>query len=521
MSVYSQGVYDIITMSQTQHGGTARFASMGGAFTALGGDASTLSQNPAGVGTFRRTDISITPFIPIGAVSSKYMGIKTNDDKASFGLSNASIVFNFDVNKGALKYINFGIAYNNQASFLEQSNVRGGTTPYSRLDAFAHDAYYNHDYDSRGNIIIDNRSQEGRNAGLAYENYLINDVYKGTDSIMFYPAIPLQDGKVRSSERSKTRGSIGEYAFSLGANIEDMLYLGITFGIQNINYSYINQYSEFAASNNFANEDFSQYTLHTEYSYNGVGYNFKGGFIIRPFAKADFLTGLRLGGSAHTSTFTYMNDYDYTEMNYQLQNGNSDNKKFDPYETKFEVQTPYRLMAGAAYVFGNQYSVVKGTLSFDYEYSNYSSVEFFHNSDLNNELRLNSDLNNELRLNSELKKSLKKGTSNYRVGGELVFQNVALRAGYALYDTPHLSDKQYRANVYSGGIGFSSNMVYFDIGYSLTCKNTSVDYYEKYGIGLIDYDEFGAQLIPPSIEERSVNYRIFQHKIMITIGMRF
>ena len=39
------------------YGGTARFMSMGGAFTALGGDISTLSQNPAGIGVFRTSEM--------------------------------------------------------------------------------------------------------------------------------------------------------------------------------------------------------------------------------------------------------------------------------------------------------------------------------------------------------------------------------------------------------------------------------------------------------------------------------
>ena len=43
------------------YGGTARFMSMGGAFTALGGDISTLSQNPAGIGVFRASEMSVTP----------------------------------------------------------------------------------------------------------------------------------------------------------------------------------------------------------------------------------------------------------------------------------------------------------------------------------------------------------------------------------------------------------------------------------------------------------------------------
>ena len=42
--------------------GSARSMSMGGAFGALGGDLSTLSQNPAGIGIFRRNEYSVKVF---------------------------------------------------------------------------------------------------------------------------------------------------------------------------------------------------------------------------------------------------------------------------------------------------------------------------------------------------------------------------------------------------------------------------------------------------------------------------
>ena len=50
----AQSTVDAYTLSQSDLRGTARFMSMGGAFTALGGDLSTLNQNPAGVGISRQ-----------------------------------------------------------------------------------------------------------------------------------------------------------------------------------------------------------------------------------------------------------------------------------------------------------------------------------------------------------------------------------------------------------------------------------------------------------------------------------
>ena len=56
----AQSAVDAYNFSQTETRGTARFMSMGGAFTALGGDLSTLSQNPAGLGVYRKSEIGAT-----------------------------------------------------------------------------------------------------------------------------------------------------------------------------------------------------------------------------------------------------------------------------------------------------------------------------------------------------------------------------------------------------------------------------------------------------------------------------
>ena len=52
----AQETFDALQMSQTELRGTSRFQSMAGAFGALGGDISTLNQNPAGVGVYRSSD---------------------------------------------------------------------------------------------------------------------------------------------------------------------------------------------------------------------------------------------------------------------------------------------------------------------------------------------------------------------------------------------------------------------------------------------------------------------------------
>jgi len=59
-AMMAQSAIDAYNLAPQELRGTARFMSMGGAFTALGGDLSTLTQNPAGyrVSTAARISVS-------------------------------------------------------------------------------------------------------------------------------------------------------------------------------------------------------------------------------------------------------------------------------------------------------------------------------------------------------------------------------------------------------------------------------------------------------------------------------
>ena len=50
----AQSAVDAYMVTPTQLRGSARFVGMGGAFTSLGGDLTCMTQNPAGLGIYRR-----------------------------------------------------------------------------------------------------------------------------------------------------------------------------------------------------------------------------------------------------------------------------------------------------------------------------------------------------------------------------------------------------------------------------------------------------------------------------------
>src|SRR5438046_2391525 len=80
-NVSAQSDIDALRYSQNSLAGTARFVSMGGAFSALGGDFSTLSSNPAGIAVYRKSEFSISPSFFKEKSQSDYRGKSTSDNK--------------------------------------------------------------------------------------------------------------------------------------------------------------------------------------------------------------------------------------------------------------------------------------------------------------------------------------------------------------------------------------------------------------------------------------------------------
>ena len=74
----AQSESDALRYGRYYYTGTARYAAMGGAFGALGADISNLSNNPAGLGMFRKNQITLTPGVSINSSKSIFSGIIAN-----------------------------------------------------------------------------------------------------------------------------------------------------------------------------------------------------------------------------------------------------------------------------------------------------------------------------------------------------------------------------------------------------------------------------------------------------------
>ncbi|GHT66300.1 hemin receptor [Bacteroidia bacterium] len=469
----AQGMEEALRFSQVYHSGTARFSAMGGAFAALGGDATTLTYNPAGLGVYRSSEFTFTPHLLHTATDASYMGNVGNDDKFKFGVSNLAGIGVYKVNSESLKYLNFGISYNKTNHFSAASMLRGKefTEWRSLADYFAARA---NDYG------VETKNTE---AWLGWEGYAID-----YDTIDGNYVAPYKDGeRIRNEQHSTVTGDMGEYAFSIGGNISDIFYFGVTLGVVEVEYDKTTTISETSDIRN-QKFDYSQY-----FNMTGSGFNFKFGFVVTPLANADFGSGLRIGAAMHTPTFLSMTDRYYARVG---------TARTDENEFEYGIQTPTKYMAGLAYVFpGNE---LRGIVSIDYEYTDYSQIKM-------REAR-NYAFDNITDIQSDIKGGFN-GVSNIRVGGELGYKQLSLRAGYAHYGNPYTNTIYTTATKRDGAVQMLSGGIGIRIG-----KITSLDFtYTRATQSNNDYLYY----YDDGLRSDEAKYDVVQNNFLLTLGWRF
>lgn len=520
---------DIYNLSNTAHNyGTARSMAMGNAFAALGADMVSASLNPAGIGMYVESDISLSPMMqftksPTRGGEPYYNGVPRREQTfkestSRFGMSSIGGVFTAYRGTGAVTNINIGFAYNRIADFNHSSrNASIGNAAtnsmanlfctMSNLDGLQTDA--------------DGRMDFGNDpyfwgAVLAYKNGLTNKDDQG----WFIDRIG-ESAEIDQYSAVQTRGSIGEYAFTLGMNFVDKFYIGASLGIQSINYYRSTFYGEnyiYADGIYPSGEEmpyqleYMNYSQATELS--GTGVNFKIGATYRPFKF------LRLGIAYHTPTaYNVALGYDAEMWSKTFSAGsNPDGYEFDqngyfydsvespswrdegPYSWDF--RSPHRLMFGAAVTLFKRIIV-----SADYERSWYQSA------------RLQSSPIYGLSYTTQMKEVFK-GGNTVRIGAELnLLPIVALRAGYiwsgnnfrAGYEDALFSHPLTRSQSYiTAGLGWRfGSTVYLDLAYQYGVTKRTL-YKTFYAEGDID-----------TIESRVFDTSTKRHHAVLTLGFRF
>lgn len=387
----AQSAIDALNLSQTELRGTARFMSMGGAFTALGGDLSTLNQNPAGIGIYRGSDVGFTFDIDMqSAKVSAPQARSMTTDQTKVNVNNVGYVGTFNLSDQVFKSISFGFTYSRIASFNRKYRGQGLPMKSSLSNYIASftngvnpgEMEFNNPHNSFTDPY-DNPSPTAPNwlSILAYSGGIVNPIVQSDpasglpiksseyDGLWEYNIDPTTSG--RANFMVNEEGYVDEYSINFGGNLANTVYWGLGLGItdirntQNVAYGEELDHANVPTSDADGIEEGSGgFTLSNWKRTHGTGVNIKFGLIFKP------VNEFRLGLAIHSPTWYNLT----TEYNATINSNFSSGWKADDYTNNdyydWKLQTPWRLMFGAAGVIGG-----KGIISADYEYQAYKNMK--------------------------------------------------------------------------------------------------------------------------------------------------
>ncbi len=259
--------------SNTQNVGSSKFNAMAGSIGALGGDATSLLSNPAGLGVAIASDFSATLSISDNKNTSSLAGSSIGYNNTSVRLGNVNGVAVFKMsNKTPWKFVNVG------ANISTQSIENYVETPGNSNISISKNLI-----DPSGNPVTGNISYLGH----AYNRY----------------------------------GNLTKFNIGVGANYNNNLYLGASINIHDAN---IDQYDTAALGLNLDNSVDVFSKQYTPYSEQSSGFSASFGVIGKVNKQ------LRLGATIETPTWwsidrVYADYYDGTDGIYYQNYGESRN----------------------------------------------------------------------------------------------------------------------------------------------------------------------------------------------------
>lgn len=547
MAAMAQSPFDAYKMSQPDLKGTARFMSMGGAFGALGGDLSTLSQNPAGIGVYRRSDFGFTLDLDCQSIKAATQGESTTTDRTKLLLNNIGAVAAIRLDSEIVPNFNIGFTYNKASSFNRKyaGNVPHLQTSLSNYAAgiangegvttgdLTSTPTFNPYYPDDGNYAASWMSI------LGYQGWLISP--SGN------PDNPHWDGQMGTNTKGSgyfdmfEKGGIDEYNIALGGNIANTVFWGMDFGITDMRYRMESIWGENlqnAYVNNRSDVE-AQTELYNYYETHGTGLNYKIGLIVKP------VQALRIGFAIHTPTWYHVDEsyYGAIDYSYSANSGIQDPTSYaetnDGYDAtnSYRYVSPWKFIASAAGIIGDRM-----ILSADYEWTSYSSMRFKTSSgywdygwgyddwwddpwykgatkslDTNDPYYYN---------NSDIRDTFTK-SSTLRVGAEFrVTPQFSLRAGYCYVSSPIRSKAlDGQVPIYTYGtmpqyvMDRSTNYITCGLGYKYQKFYIDAAYVYKHLTS--DYHAFPQDEANPTIASPTARITTDNSQIVLSMGFKF
>ncbi|MCD8282776.1 MAG: outer membrane protein transport protein [Prevotella sp.] len=425
ISAGAQETYTNAEMVSEDLSGTARYIGMGGAMEALGADISTIGTNPAGIGMFRRSTVALSASVLSQTDAGSYRygdATKTSFDQAGFVWS-TRLRHN--------RYFNIGFNFKKARNFNNVTSVAGALGGASQNK----NAYMN---------LMDAGSLYGNTVSqldaLYYETFT-----HGSNGNLYY-----NDGTKFTHDFS-AEGYVGEYDVNISGNVSNRIYLGITFGFNDVNYRSHSSYSENLV--NADNASIGSVTVNDHRTIDGTGFNVKAGIIFFPIEDSAFRVGLSIA----TPTWYDLTSCSWTSLdNNTSVSGDATDRGVEEYgEYDYRVYTPWKFGVSLGHTIGTTLAI-----GASYEYANYSSMSNRIIGDYDYDYSYYGNSVKDYEMNEHTQRTLK-GVSTLKLGVEFkATKDLAVRAGYNFVSAMYRGDGYRDCTVNSLGTYYSSRSDY-------------------------------------------------------------
>ncbi len=428
----AQTAIDALRYSTVQPLGTARTLGVGGSLGPLGGDFGALSQQPAALAQFRRSEMTISPAFGSTNTRGTLKDNPTfNQQDYRFNFGNVGVVLH-GAGSGSLSTSNWAFGLNRLANYSGETFYTG-TSVGSITERFIELSSGL----SQGSLDPF-EAQVAFNAGAIY-NPNAQNIYKSD-----YQQAP--DAALTRSQRISTLGGIHEWVVGYGATIAEKFQIGVTVNSPTVRYQETKSYNE--SDRDDLVPFFRGLTWNESLKVRGQGLQLKTGATYR------FSHAFRMGVAVHTPSILWLRETFKTDMEYDFIDGSVQG----PFEAespegefKYTLQTPWHASVSAAGVVGK-----KGFVTAEVDLHNPGTARFQFRDASTDDLIYQNELNQSVR-------DKFRTVATVRLGGELALGTFRARVGGGFVSSA-LKDDNSVSRYLSTGIGLRFDRTFIDLG---------------------------------------------------------
>lgn len=489
-TMMAQETYENAKIATEDLNGTARYVGMGGAMEALGADISTIGTNPAGIGMFRKGMASVS------------FGVNSQEDAPSmYGASKTKMSFDqagfvYSMRTDVDSWLNFGFNFHKGTNF---NYILGAA------DRLNHASQNKLTYAKAKNGLLYNNGEPYASCSQLDDIYANNLNYNPSDDTWYY------DEASSYVMNRNQKGYISHYDVNLSGNLHNKVYLGLTIGLQDVNYKHYGEYTEQLDGFNL--------TVSDDRIIDGTGVNLKAGVILRPIDESAF----RIGAYIHTPTW-----YDLKTSNQTvISDGRNQASSSESYE--FKLYTPWKFGLSAGHTIGSQLA-----LGATFEYADYGSLDTRYNTGrVYDSWGSYEDSESDEVMNRHTEETLK-GVATLKLGAEFKPDPaLAVRLGYnyvsPMYKMEGFKDGslQTDGSYYSSATDYTNwkatNRITCGLGYKAGRMNFDVAY--QYSATKGEFSPFMNYFDKDTAEDDNVcnyvNVNNKRHQVLLTLGYTF